>query len=62
MEFLRKWDLDTDTQIAIENHFALADEDLEATAIWFLRTQEIIWVRWVTPEVFEIVKAAVADR
>ena len=63
MEFLRKWDLDTDTQIAIEDHFATeASEDYEATAKWFLRNFEVIWVRWVTPQVFDQVKNAVADR
>ena len=62
MEFLRKWDLDTNTQIAIEDHFTTTDQDYEETAIWFLRNLEIIWVRWVPPEVFETVKKAVADK
>ncbi len=62
MEFLRRWDLDSDTQAAIEEHLETTDQDFEATAVWFLRNLEVIWVRWVPSDVFEKVQRPVASQ
>ena len=57
MEFLRKWDLDTDTQVAVEEKL-LETGDYDETVVWFLKNHEDVWIRWVTPEVFEKIRAA----
>ena len=49
MEFLRKWDLDTDTQVAVEERF-LETGDYDETGIWFLKNYKDVWLCWVTNE------------
>ena len=56
MEFFRKWDLDTDTQVAVEERYSETG-DYDETVIWFLKNHEDGWIRWVTPEVFEKIGA-----
>ena len=52
-EFLRKWQLDADIQIAGESHLKQ-----EESAVWFLRTQEAVWTQWVPREVADRVNEA----
>ena len=61
MEFLRKWDLDTDTQVAVEERY-LETGDYDETVIWFLKNHEDGWIRWVTPDVFEKVRAVITPQ
>ena len=50
MEFLRKWDMDTDTQIAVESKYTEVG-DYDRTVEWFMVNNKVVWDRWVTPEV-----------
>ena len=50
VEFLRKWDLDTATQVAVETKYEETDS-YDLTVEWFMRNHEIIWTRWVTDQV-----------
>ena len=56
MEFLRKWDLDTETQVAMEEKYSETGDYAE-TVVWFLKKREDVWVRWVTPAIFEKIRA-----
>ncbi len=57
-EFLRKWHLDADIQIAAESHKKGTGESFEETAVWFLRTQEAVWTQWVPRDVADKVNEA----
>ena len=57
-EFLRKWQLDADIQIAGESHLKQTGETFEESAVWFLRTQEAVWTQWVPREVADRVNEA----
>ncbi len=62
MLFLLKWDLDTATQVLVEEKYGEFNSYMETT-IWFLKNQEAVWTTWVPPEVAETVKnAAVEER
>ena len=61
MEFLRKWDLDTDTQVAVEERYSETG-DYDETVGWFLKNHEDVWIRWVTPEVFEKIRAIITPQ
>ena len=58
VQFLRKWHLDAEIQIAGESHNKQMGESFEETAVWFLRTQEAVWTQWVPREVADKVKEA----
>ena len=62
MEFLRKWDLNTATQVTIENQFAASGSDLQETVLWFLTNNEAVWIQWVPHDVFVRVRDAVKDQ
>ncbi len=57
-EFLRKWHLDADIQIAGESHKKATKESFEETAVWFLQTQEAVWTQWVPRNVADNVNEA----
>ena len=56
MEFFRKWDLDTDTQVAVEERYSETG-DYDETVIWFLKNHEDVWFRWVPEDIFEKIRA-----
>ena len=62
VEFLRKWHLDAEIQIAGEGHKKQTGESFEETAVWFLRTQEAVWTQWVPREVADQVKEALKNQ
>ncbi len=57
-EFLRKWHLDEDIQIAGESHNKAEEEYFEETSVWFLRTQVAVWTQWVPRDVADKVNEA----
>jgi len=61
MQFLLKWDLDTDTQVLVEAKYGELNS-LEETTIWFLKNHEVVWTTWVPSEVAETIKKVVRDR
>ena len=62
VEFLRKWHLDAEIQIAVESHKKQTGESSEETAVWFLRTQEAVWTQWVPRKVADQVKEALKNQ
>ena len=62
VDFLRKWHLDADIQIAGESHKKGTEESFEETAVWFLRTQEAVWTQWVPRDVANKVKEALKNQ
>jgi hypothetical protein len=61
MEFLRRWDLDTATQVSVEERYSETGDYAE-TVIWFLKNREDVWIRWVPPDVFEKVRDVLTVR
>ena len=61
MEFLRRWDLDTDTQVAVEERYSETGDYAE-TVTWFLKNREDVWIRWVTPDVSEKIRAVLTQQ
>ena len=47
MEFLRKWDLDTDTQIGGVSRYAEV-EDYDRTVEWYMVNNKVVWTGWVS--------------
>ena len=61
MEFLRKWELDTGTQGAVEEHFTEHGKSFDKTVTWFLKNHEAVWINWVTSEASQRLKNALED-
>ena len=59
--FLLKWDLDTETQVLVEEKYSELNS-LDETAVWFLKNHEVVWTIWVPPEVAETIKKVLRDR
>ncbi len=61
MQFLLKWDLDTETQVLVEEKYGELNS-FEETTVWFLKNHEVVWTTRVPPEVAETIKKVVRDR
>ena len=58
IEFLRKWDFTAATDVAINAYKAQSGAEFDELAIWYLKNQEEVWIKWVTPDAAKKVKDA----
>jgi glycine betaine/proline transport system substrate-binding protein len=61
VEFLKKYATSVDTNNEFLAKMEEMDWDAEETAIWFLKEKEDLWTEWVSGDVAEKVKAALAE-
>lgn len=58
VEFLRRWDFNADTEIAVTDHLSRTESDYSQTAVWFLKNHKEVWTDWVPTEVAENIRKA----
>ena len=58
VDFLRLWGMDASTQVEAESFLAEVGNDIEDTALWYLKNKESLWTEWVPEDVVERVKQA----
>ena len=53
IEFLRKWDFDSATDVAANAYKAESGANFEELATWFLNNHQATWTKWVTTDAAE---------